>query len=117
MTLATALWVAGGCHAPEEQQQAWPASHVVLAQQLPSWQDFMRLVMVVQLGAEPAALHLLHRQIPGGQRQALLASGNALGHLQVHTLTGELLAMQATGELQTGTEAKRLQTKASSLWQ
>ena len=102
---------------PEEKQKAWPASHVVLAQQQPSWQDFMRLLMVVQLEVEPTALHLLHRRVPGGQRQALLASGDALGGLQVHTLSGELLAMQAAGELQTGTEAKRLQKKACSLWQ
>ena len=108
--------VAGGCHVPEEKQKAGPASHVVLAKHQPSWQDFMRLLMVVQLGAEPTALHLLHRRTPGGHRQALLASGDALGLLQVHTLSGELLAMQATGELQTGTEAKRLPTEAA-LWQ
>eukprot|EP00891_Asterochloris_glomerata_P000033 jgi/Astpho2/33/fgenesh1_pg.00001_%23_17_t len=89
--------VAGGCHVPEEKQKAGPASHVVLAKHQPSWQDFMRLLMVVQLGAEPTALHLLHRRTPGGHRQALLASGDALGRLQVHTLSGELLAMQATG--------------------
>ena len=105
-------------HAHEEKQKPWPASHVVLAQQQPSWQDFMRLVMVVQLGAEPTALHLLHRRVPGGgQRQALLASGDALGCLQVHTLSGELLAVQAAGGLQTASEAERLHTEAPYLWQ
>ena len=117
MTSATALWAAGGRHAPEEKRKAWPASHVVLAQQQPSWQDFMRLLMVVQLGAEPTALHLLHRRVPGGQRQALLASGDALGRLQVHSLSGELLAKQAAGEPQAGTEAKGLHRETVALWQ